>query len=123
MFDAAKKKERPVYEFTLPEELVDLQDEHIKISFGLVKLDMDEEILSTGHVRGNVSRLAYNFARYALVEVDGRKINKADGEDERILRETDPIMRAQILEAYANISTATEGASKKLMASRKIKIG
>ena len=123
MFDTAKKRERPIYVFTLPPELVALDDEHIKVSFGLVKLDMDEEIRSTGHIKGNQARMAYNFARYALVEVDGRAINKAEGEDEKILREIDPILRSEILEAYSDISTAPEGVSKKLKASRKIKMG
>lgn len=122
MFDA-KKRDRPIYEFTLPEELVALDDEHIKVSFGLVKLDMDEEILATGHIKGNQARMAYNYARYALTEVDGRRINKADGEDEKILREIDPILRSEILQAYAEISTAEQGVSKKLMASRRIKMG
>lgn len=124
MLDQLDKKRaaRPIYEYTLPAEFVALEDDYVKKSIGLVKLDMDEEIKATANIKGNQARLAYNFALLALVEVDGRPVNKGEGEEETILRNTDPVIRELILTAYTDMSTASEGATKKFLASKKIKV-
>jgi hypothetical protein len=130
-----KKPDKPVYEFSIVEETPPskdnphgtktrlVEDDYIKSSFGLVKLDMDEEIQAAERAGKNGARLGYLMARTALVEVDGRRVNKAEGEDEKILRHCDPAIRELILEMYAEISSAPEGASKKVKASMKVKVG
>lgn len=117
-----QKRNRAVYEYELPEELAG-QDQYVKKSIGLVKLEMSEEIAAAERASGNQARLAYAWARYALVEIDGRRLKKEEAEDETILEHCDPQIRALILEAYADMSTAKDGAQKKFLASRKIKVG
>lgn len=126
-----KKKDRPVYVFKVPktehvqadgskEEVPDVPDEFVTDSFGLVKLDMDQETAAAERAGKNGAKLGYNLARMSLVQVDGRMLNKGEGEDEKILRHCDPAMRELIVEAYDKISSAPEGASKKMLASMKV---
>jgi hypothetical protein len=117
-----RRRDRPVYEYDLPEEIAG-QDEYVKKSIGLVKLEMSEEIQAAERANGNQARLAYSWARFSLVEVDGRKLNKGEGEDETVLEHCDPSIRELILSAYADMSTTKEGVTKKFLASRKVKIG
>jgi len=115
-------EQRPVYEYELPEEMVD-QDEFVRRSVGLVKLKMSEEIAASERAGGNQAKLAYNWARFALVEVDGRKLNKAEAEDERVLEHADPVIRELILEAYSDMSTVkSQAVTKKFLGSRKVKV-
>lgn len=116
------RRDRPVYEYELPEEIAG-QDEYVKKSVGLVKLEMSQEIAASERAGGNQARLAYAWARSALVEVDGRRINKGEGEDESILEHCDPQIRELILSAYADMSTTKDGVTKKFLGSRKVKIG
>lgn len=113
---------RPVYEYELPEELRD-KDEYVKRSIGLCKLMMSEEIAATERAAGNQARLAYTFVRFALAEIDGRKINKGEAEDETILERCDPQIRELMLTAYTDMSTASGTDTKKFLGSRKVKIG
>ena len=117
-----KKQTRPVFEYELPEEIAGA-DEYVKKSIGLVKLEMSEEIAASDRSAGNQARLAYSWARYALVEVDGRRLNKGEAEDETVLEHCDPQIRELILAAYADMSTTKDGVQKKFLASRKIKVG
>lgn len=114
---------RAVFTFTLPQELQELDDPYIKKSVGLVKLAMKEEIAAGDNIKGNPTRLAYRMARLALVEVDGRRLNKAEAEDESILEHTDPQIRELVLLAYTDMSSVPEDQGKKFLASRKMKAG
>lgn len=116
-----QQAKRAIYEYTLPEELQALDDTYVKKSIGLVKLEMSEEIAAGENAKGNQARLAYRMARFALWEVDGRRVSKGDGEDESILEHTDPQIREMILIAYTDMNTAEEAVAKKFLASRKIK--
>lgn len=114
---------RPIYEYDLPEEVQKLGDKYVKKSIGLVKLRMDEEIASAERAGGNQAKLAYNWARYALVQIDGRPLDKANAEDEIVLSNCDPLIRELILEAYADISSNPKETTKKFLGSRKVKVG
>lgn len=116
--------DRIVYEYDLPDECVALDDKYIKKTIGMRKLKMSEEIAATERIKGNQSKLAFNFARYSLVEVDGRVINKSEGEDETILENVDPAIRELILTAFADMSSIKDengGVTKKFLASRRTK--
>jgi hypothetical protein len=117
-----RRRDRPVFEYTLPDEMKG-QDEYVKQSIGLVKLEMSEEIAASERANGNQAKLAYAWARFSLVEVDGRKLNKAEAEDETILEHCDPQIRELILSAYADMSTTEAGVTKKFLGSRKMKVG
>ncbi len=117
----AKADNRVVEEFELPDELQGM-DEFVKKSIGLVKLKMSEEVAAGERAGSNQLKLAYNWARFALVEVDGRRLKKDEAEDEKILEHTDPTIRDLIVQAYAEISTAGTGVTKKFLKTRKQKI-
>jgi hypothetical protein len=119
---ATKKDERPVFEFDLPQELVALQDPFVKKSIGLVKLKMSEEIQASEKASGNQAKLGYNWARYSLVEVDGRRLDKSVGEDESVLENTDPMIRELVLAAYGDISVTDKTVEKKFLATRRMKV-
>lgn len=124
--DAASLKKpdnRPVFEYELPPELAELNDQYVKKSIGLVKLKMSEEIAASNNTGGNQTKLAYNFLRAALVEVDGRRIDKAEAEDETIIENTDAVIRSLMLDAYTDVSGASPAVTKKFLGSRKIKVG
>lgn len=112
---------RPVYVFDLPEELAG-QDEHVKQSVGLVKLTLDEEMQALARAAGDSIKMAYYCARASLVEIDGRKLNKGEAEDESVLRHADPVIRQLIVAAYGEISTTSEENSKKFLASKRVKV-
>ncbi len=118
---AAINRTRPVYEFELPEELAD-QDPYIKKSIGLVKLTNSEEIRAGERAGINISAMGYNTAKLSLWEVDGRVLNRGNGEDETVFERTDPAIRNLIMEAYGDISQTTVGATKKFLKSRKTKL-
>lgn len=118
----SKPDNRPVFEFDLTDELVALDDPYIKKSFGLVKLRMEDEVKAATGVSGNAAKLSYNMAKASLVEVDGRRLNRAEGEEETVLNHMDPAIRAIILDAYADLCSVEEDAAKKVRASRKIKV-
>ena len=119
----AKARSRAVYVYELPDEIKILNDEYVRESIGLVKLTMDEEMSGAERAAGVQAKMAYNWARSALVEVDGRPLKKDEAEDEAILRNTDPVIRDLILEAYADISTNPKEVTKKFLKSRKVKVG
>lgn len=118
----SKPDNRPVFEFDLPEELTVLDDPYVKKSFGLVKLRMDDEVKAATGVSGNAAKLSYNMAKAALVEVDGRRLNRAEGEEETVLNHMDPAIRSVIMDAYADLCSVEESVAKKVKASRKIKV-
>lgn len=118
----AKTDNRPVYEFELPEELTALDDPYVKKSFGLVKARMEDEIKATSGVNGNAGKMSYNLIKAALVEIDGRRLNRSEGEEETALNLMDPAIRSVIMDAYADLSTVEDSVAKKVKASRKIKV-
>ena len=111
---------REVYEYPLPDEIKGT-DPLVKTSFGLVKLKMSQEVQASESARGNQARLAYAWLRASLVEVDGRRIRKEDGEDESILENVDPVIRELMLDAYTDMSSSKGVDTKKFLGSRKIK--
>lgn len=118
-----RSHDRAVYEYELPEEIQALKDRYVQKSVGLVKLRMDEEITAAEKAGSNQAKLAYTWARFALYEVDGRRVKKDEGEDETIITNTDPLIRELIVEAYADLAANTKETTKKFLGSRKVKVG
>ncbi len=117
---ARQSSDRVVFEFDLPPEIAGT-DDYIKKSVGMVKLKLSEETKCGERAGINVTALSYLFAKAALYEVDGRRLNKGEAEDDKVFDNCDPTIRQLILEAYADISTPSGGASKKFLASKKMK--
>lgn len=114
---------RPIYVFELPEEVIALNDTYVKKTVGLVKLTMREELAALDLAGGSSAKAGYFMVIKALVEVDGRSINKADAEDESILNYTDPVIRSLIVDAQTDISGNTKETSAGFLKSRKVKVG
>jgi len=114
---------RPVFEYDLPAEMVALNDPHVKKSVGMVKLTMQEELACIERAEQNPAKLGYYFAQRSLVEVDGRRLDKSEAEDEKVLNQTDPIIRSLILDGYLDVSTSSKAVTKSFLGSRKIKAG
>lgn len=121
-FEEAQSK-RPIYVFDLPDEVVALNDAYIKKSIGLVKLTMRDELAALDLAGGSSAKAGYYMVIKALVEVDGRTVNKADAEDEAILNYTDPVIRSLIVDAQTDISGNTKDTSAGFLKSRKVKVG
>lgn len=121
--DAPLKTARPIFEFSLKEAGIEDENGIVKETIGLVKLTMDEELDAMSRANGNAIKMAYNSAVASLVEVDGRPLNRAEAENETIFRNTDQVVRQLITQAYAEISTPAEAASKVFLKSRKVKVG
>lgn len=121
IMDARQSRPRVIKEFDLPEEMQD-QDQYVKKSIGLTSLTVDQE-MEASKATGGAYAVAFAFARMALVEVDGRPVNKAEAEDETILRNCDQTIRGLIFDAYAEVAIASEKSRKSFLASAKTKIG
>lgn len=130
----AARAPQTVFTYTLPEDVRSETGEllepglagvcpFVQKSFGFIKLKMSAEIASAEKANGNQGKLAYGYVQRALVEVDGRTLNKGDGEDERVMENCDPVIRDMLMTAYADMTTAPAGAAKKLLASRSVRAG
>jgi hypothetical protein len=118
-----QQAKRPIYVFDLPPEIVELNDSFIKKSVGLVKLTMREELAALDLAGGSAAKAGYYMVMAALVEVDGKLLNKGDGEDEKVLNGTDPAIRSLIVEAQTDLGGAAKKSADTFLKSRKVKVG
>jgi hypothetical protein len=118
----AAQDARPIYVYDLPDEAVELNDPYVKKSVGLRKLSMSEELESLEIAASNPARAAFFMMVKSLVEVDDRKIDKAGGEDERIVNNTDPIIRSLLVDAQATLSSASSKGTASFLKSRRVKV-
>ncbi len=118
-----QQAKRPVYIFDLPEEAQALDDEYIKKSIGLRKLTMQEELQALEMAHNKPAHAAFYMLVTSLVEVDGRAVNKGDGEDERIVNNADPMIRSLLVDAQASLSGPTNVSKDAFLKSRRVKVG
>lgn len=121
-YEEAQAK-RPIYVFDLPPSAVELQDQYIKKSVGLVKLTMREELDALDRAGRNAAKAGYYMLETALVEVDGRPVSRADAEQERILNNTDPAIRTLLVAAHTDLSGSSADDETLFLKSRKVKVG
>ena len=117
-----RQASRPVHEFELPKEAIELGDQYIKKSVGLVKLTFQEELEALEIGKASGARAAFFTLVKSFVEVDGRPVDLTTAEGERILNYTDPIIRDLITDAQASLSRATPAGSAAFLKSRKVKV-
>lgn len=110
-----------VEEFELPDEIAN-KDSYIKKSIGLVKLKMSQEMRCAELAGQAGAKMGFLMARMALVEVDGRVVDRSIGEEETIMEHTDPMIRELVIAAYAEIATVEVVSAKKFLKSRKTKV-
>lgn len=113
-------KKRPVYEYPIPEKY---RNEYIKESLGFVKLLGDEELEATTKAHGDSVRLGFELVKQCIVECDGKRINRSNGDDERIWKYMDPALRNLCLNVYAELHTPEDSEVKDFLASGQVKIG
>lgn len=112
------KKDRPIFEYDVPDECGgDVR------SVGIVELTTGEELLATKRARGDAMRLAYELAKQSLVEVNGAKVNIADGSADEAWAKMTPKTRNLVLGAYGDLHAPSDGAAEAFRASRRVKVG
>lgn len=116
-----QQQQRPVNRFTLGPKMRALGDPYIKQSVGLVKLTFQQEVEAAEIAKGGSQmRAGFYVLVQSLVEVDGRRINKGDGEDERILNNTDPAIRDLIASAHRSLTNASVEEEQLFIESREV---
>lgn len=121
-YEEAQEK-RPIYVFELGEEEQALNDSFVKKSIGLVKLTMNEELEALNIAKHDAGKAVYFALMKSLVEVDGRRVDRSNAEDERIVNNTDPVIRDLMISAQQSISGATKDSRDAFLKSRKVKVG
>jgi len=113
-------RQRVVYEFDIPERH---QSEEITGTVGLVKLNGREEKAASKRARGDSTMLAYELVKQSMYEVDGRRINRGQHEEEKLWNNMDPILRNLILAAYAELHTPEDDEAENFIKGRREKVG
>lgn len=109
---------RVVYEYDVP---ASIGGEEIK-SVGVVELSAEEELQATRRARGDAIRLAFELAKTSLHEVNGVKLNHADGSADKTWNDMPPKLRNLVLQAYTELHSPEDDAALVFKASRKIKV-
>jgi hypothetical protein len=116
---SSQKKQRATYVFPIPPAH---DDPVIKSNFSLVKLNADEEKLAYKKSNGDNFLLASELAKASLVEIDEQKIDRGEGQDERVWRDMDPCTRQLVLGCYAHLHTPEDDVMGKVIAGMKITV-
>lgn len=111
---------RMVYEFPIPS---DLANDHVKETIGVVKLTSEEQEQCSQRAQDNPFRMAHEWSKCCLREVDGRPINRAEGEDETIWKAMDPQLRELVANAYNKLHMPKPDTVKDFLAGMRIKAG
>lgn len=116
-----KKAARPIYTFKLPPSLA---AECGTESVGLVQLTAGEELMASKRSAMDQIQLAYELAKEALREVDGKPVSTADlsadawWDDQRNTK-----IRTLVVSAYNTINAPNAGETKDFLASCSIRVG
>lgn len=116
----SQARSRVIYEFDIPEAHL---SEEITATIGLVKLNGREEKAASKRSRGDSTQLAYELVKQSMYEVDGRKINRGQHEEEKLWNNMDPILRNLILSAYAELHTPEDDEAENFIKGRREKVG
>lgn len=114
-----QERKRAVFVFPIPEPM---RDEVVKESIGLVKLKPAEELLASKRAMGQNYQLAWELAKASLVEVDGAKLNREDGQDERVWSEMDPQIRQLVLMAYNDLHNPEDDVIKNFLKGKTVTV-
>jgi hypothetical protein len=116
----AQGQAREIYEFDVPESL---RNELVKESVGMQKLRGNDEVEATKRAHGDSVRLAFELVKLSLIEVDGRRLKRGDGEDETVWNNMEPMLRQLLLAAYAELHTPDDKVTENFLKARRIKVG
>jgi len=119
----ATKAERAVHVYELPENLlVSLGTDKWK-SVTLVELTAAEEQAAMKRCKSDPMRLAVEFAKQALVEVNGEKVSLGNQSVDRAWDEFPSKMRSLVMSAYNEIHNPSEEEQAGFLKSRTTRVG
>jgi len=111
---------REVYEFDVPKKYA---NEAASRTLGFVRLTGDEELEATKTARGDSVRLAFELVKLSLIEVDGKRVAKHEGQDESIWNKMRPELRQLCLAAYGELHNAEDDETEVFLKGRRTKVG
>lgn len=118
---------REVYEYDIPEEMQVAGVATTK-SFGVVKsvglhlLTPLEEKNSATRAKGDPMALAFELALSSFAEINGESLKMHDGSKDQAWSEVHPQIRNLLVQAYSEMSVASNKATTDFLKSRRIKV-
>lgn len=110
---------RPVYAYTVPPKLA---AECGVESIGLVKLTARQEKDIGERAGSSAHKLAYELVLNSLAEVNGQKVNVADGSADKAYNGFDPKLRQLVMTAYGRLHSPAEDDTESFFASETVKV-
>lgn len=111
---------RAVYEYDVPESM---RNDVVRQSIGMQKLRGNDEVEATKRAHGDSVRLAFELVKMSLVEVDGARLKRGEGEDETVWNNMEPMLRQLLLAAYAELHTPEDDVTANFLKARRVKVG
>lgn len=111
------KRERALYVFDVPDKLA---HEVGIASVGIVELTTEEELMATRRAGNDPIRLAYELARQALVQVNGKTVTLADGSADKAWESAHPKLRGMLMRAYNEVNQPTNTDVDSFLKSRQV---
>lgn len=115
-----KAKMRPIFRFDVPEGLA--KTTGIK-KLGLHQLTASEELMATKRARNDTHRLAYELAKQALVEIDGKPITLGDGSADTAWGDMHPKIRTLAVAAFGELHSPEEDEIAGFLKSQTVHVG
>ena len=118
--ERASGASRPVYRYDVPRKLAKISGIE---KVGLVQLTPDEELMGTKRARNDQARLAFEWAKQSLVEVNGKPVSLADGTSDKAWNDMHPKVRGLVVVAYGELHTPEEDEITDFLGSQTTTIG
>jgi len=113
-------KTREIYEYDVPAEF---GNDVVKKTIALAKLRGEDEVEATKRASGDSVRLAFELVKLSIVEIDGRKVNHGEGEEETIWNGMEPKLRQLALAAYADLHTPSDSVTANFLKAKRMRVG
>ena len=113
----AARDNRPVYEFTIPKKYANGIS-----SIALVKLSLREEMAATERGKNSSRKVATEMIKASLIEVNGKRLDIANAEDDEVWATMDPQIRSFVLLAYGQLHNVEDEDAESFLASQKVRV-
>jgi hypothetical protein len=110
---------KAIYTYTIPESL---RTEGGPSSLGLSLLTVDQELTASKIGRFDTMKTQYEAAKMAIAQADGKDVMNGDGAIDVLWEKVGPKMRALVLQAYNEISSANGEEEAAFFKSRSVKV-
>jgi hypothetical protein len=112
--------EREKNEYTIPESL---RWDGGPTSIALRSLSAGEEIQASKVGGLDFTKTQYDAVKRAICEADGKPVNYANGEVDKLWEQAGPKMRALFVKAFNKLTSPSEQEDGDFFASRSVKVG